>query len=249
MKYTMRLIIFSYFGCIHVLLLIVLLKTDFIPRVGHKLGITINQSEISDFYNRLLIYHTKIDKSVPPGAIVFIGDSIMQGICVSAIASPSVNYSISGDTTYGVLKRLAVYSSIENASAVVIAIGVNDMEFRSNTEILRNYSAMSKLIPKKVPVIFSAVLPIDENVLDKRLRRNQNRIKKLNSQLQKLVAKSENRFFVDVGPLLIDTKGDLADKFHVGDGVHLSEYGNTVLINQLKKAIETHALHISKSGP
>ena len=123
---------------LHLLLAIVLLKSNFIQKVEHKLGITSYQDEITDDFRRMLKYHMRMDGNVPNNSVVFIGDSITQGLAVTAVASPSINCGISCDTSYGVLKRIRRYKSIENASAVVIAIGVNDMKYRSNKKILWN---------------------------------------------------------------------------------------------------------------
>jgi lysophospholipase L1-like esterase len=179
-----------------------------------------------------------MDGNVPDGAVVFIGDSITQGLCVSAVVPSSVNYGIGNDTTIGVLQRLPKYKSIARASAVVIAIGINDMKFRSNEEILRNYSAIVCQMPENVPAIFSALLPLDEDVREEWQGRNQKRIQPLNNELEVFTRKSKNLFFVNAGPHLVDAHGNLADKFHDGDGVHLNQKGYAIWIKELQKIIE-----------
>ena len=230
----------AYLIGVHILLAVVLLKSDFIDRVEHKLGIhkTAEPPEITQHYHRMLHYHRRMDGNVPEGAILFIGDSITQGLCVSAIASPAVNYGIGSDTTTGVLQRLPYYNSIGRASAVVLAIGINDMKRRSNDEILENYRAIIAQIPKTIPVIVSAVLPLDEESRDDWQGRNQKRIKTLNSNIVNLAMVENNVFFVDAGPLLIDEAGNLADVYHDGDGVHLNSRGNAIWIDALKTEIQ-----------
>ena len=148
---------------IHLLLAVVLLKSDFIDRVQTKLGIQQSglSAEITPHFHRMLRYHKRMDGNVPDGSVVFIGDSITQGLCVSAITCPSVNYGIGSDTTLGVLQRLQDYRSIDRASAVLLAIGINDMKRRSNDEIFENYRLIIEQIPKTTPIVFSAVLPLD----------------------------------------------------------------------------------------
>jgi len=123
----------TYLIGIHLFLAVVLLKSDFNDRVEHKFGIhTAAQSpEITQHFHRMLHYHKRMDGNVPEGSVIFIGDSITQGLCVSAIASPAVNYGIGSDTTVGILQRLPYYNSIKRASAVVLAIGINDIRRRS----------------------------------------------------------------------------------------------------------------------
>ena len=183
----------------------------------------------------MLAYHSRMDGNIPKGSIIFIGDSITQSLCVSAITSPSVNYGIGNDTTFGVLQRLPVYKSITNAKTVIIAIGINDFLFRSNTEILKNYKLIIEQIPKKIPIIFSAVLPLDKKVTTKKWEGiNNSRIKKLNSKLKDLTTQFNNTSFIDIGSLLIDEEGNLSDRYHTRDGIHLNSKGNDIWIQKLK---------------
>ncbi len=233
-----RRIAVIYLIGIHVLLAVVLVKSDFIDRVQVRLGTQQAElsPEITEYFLGMLRYHKRMDGNVPDGSVVFIGDSITQGLCVSAVASPSVNYGIEGDTTLGVLQRLPDYRSIDRASAVVLAIGINDMKRRSNDEILENYRLIIEKIPKTIPIVFSAVLPLDEESREEWQGRN-HRIRQLNSSIQRLANIDSRVFFVDAGALLIDASGNLADKFHDGDGIHLNSQGNAIWINALRDGI------------
>lgn len=118
-----------YLLTVHALLIIVLLKSDFIDLVQNKLETcnhSVQSSELTPHYHRMLEYHKRMDGNVLTGSVIFFGDSITQGLCVSAVASHSVNYGIGSDTTFGVLERLKYYRSINRADVVVISIGVND---------------------------------------------------------------------------------------------------------------------------
>ena len=77
----------TYLIGIHVFLAVVLLKSDFINRVERKLGIHIatQSPEITEHFHRMLRYHKRMDGNVPEGSVIFIGDSITQGLCVSAM--------------------------------------------------------------------------------------------------------------------------------------------------------------------
>ncbi len=226
----------AYLIGIHILLAFVLLRSDFIDRAERKLGIHASP-EITEHFVTMLNFHRRMDGNVPERAVIFIGDSITQGLCVSAVASPSVNYGIGNDTTLGVLRRLSAYKSIERASVVVLAIGINDMIRRSNEEILENYRTIIEKIPKTTPIVLSALLPVDEESIDKWQRRNQQRIGKLNTSIEKLVKTDSRLFFVDAGPLLIDGSGNMDDKYHDGDGVHLNSKGNAIWIDVLRNGI------------
>jgi lysophospholipase L1-like esterase len=232
-------IVIIYIVCIHVLLGFALLKSGFVFRVQKKLGISeTKKTEDTKHFRKISGFYKHMDDNVPDGAVVFIGDSLIQGLCVSAVVPLSVNYGIAGDTTVGVLKRLPSYRSMRRAGAIVMAIGSNDIKFRTNEQTLQNYRAIAEKMPKNVPVIFSAVLPVDEKA-HKDWRGWNQRIKVLNADLQSFISNSKTLFFVDVGHFLVDDKGNLAHEYHVGDGLHLNSKGNAIWIKELQKTIRS----------
>jgi lysophospholipase L1-like esterase len=192
-------------------------------------------SELTEYYHRLVRYHNRMDGNVPDGSVIFIGDSITQGLCVSAVAPLSVNYGIGGDTTVGVLNRLSIYQSMNRASVIVMAIGINDMARRSNEEILKNYALITDKLPAATPVIFSAVLPLDDEIHP--WDDTNPRIKALNAGLKAFCETSSRLHYLDIGNLLVDKKGNLADEYHDGDGVHLNAKSNAIWIAELRKKI------------
>jgi lysophospholipase L1-like esterase len=228
-----------YFLAIHIALALVLLKSDFLEKVDRKYDFGFTQNEITDHYHRMLTYHSRMDSNVPEGSVIFIGDSLTQGLPVSAVAVPSVNYGIGSDTTLGVLKRIPEYLSINESAAVVVAAGINDMRRRSNEEIISNMGEISEAVPDSIPLIFSAVLPIDEQQKGPEREGWNQRIDSLNEQLSVFVEDEDNRYFVDAGDDLIDSERNLADQFHIGDGVHLSSEGNSIWIEHLKDTLRS----------
>lgn len=222
---------------IHFVLGVVLIKSDFIPRAKAKLGFPADKIEITEHFHRMHTFHSRMDSNLPNQSVIFIGASNIQGLAVSAVTSPSVNYGIGGDTTAGVLKRLPTYKSINNAKAVVINIGGNDLKFRTDEVILSNIQSIAEHIPHKIPIIFCSIFPIDEDVRTSSRGRTNKRIKKLNSKIKFWTEKYDNIHYLDTGQTLIDANGNLADEFHIGDGLHLNSQGYDVWIQQLKVAI------------
>jgi len=51
------------------------------------LGISAQNADrdITAHYKRMMVYHRYMEGSVPDGAVLFIGDSITQGLCVVAV--------------------------------------------------------------------------------------------------------------------------------------------------------------------
>jgi lysophospholipase L1-like esterase len=232
-------LLIGYIIFVHLFLLLALVKSDFISRVGYMVGlIRPVVPEITEHFKEMIKYHKRMDPNVPDGAVIFIGDSITQGLYVSAVTTHSVNYGIGSDTTIGVLKRLPTYHSLERASVCVMAIGVNDLQRRENEEILKNYSLILQAVPPHLPLILNAVLPVDERVRDDLAGMNR-RIRTLNRSLKALCkAESAKCTFVDPGRKLMDPSGNLKAKYQVGDGIHLNGFGNAIWIQELKGIIQ-----------
>ncbi|HDP35802.1 MAG TPA: hypothetical protein ENN29_11915, partial [Candidatus Hydrogenedentes bacterium] len=182
------------------------------------------EGELTEHFRRMTTYHGRMDGNVPEGAVLFIGDSITQGLCVAAVSARGVNYGIGSDTTAGVLERLPLYRSMERAAAVVLAIGVNDLRRRDDEAILENFAAIISYCAKRAPLVVSAVLPLDEQVKTVDENRNE-RIAALNEKIAALCERNERCIFVDASPLLRDASNNLSPEYHVGDGVHPNTAG------------------------
>lgn len=234
---TKRKLAFVYLIIIHVSLVVILAKTDFISRVISRIGFENNASELTPYFYTMLTHHKWMDGSVPIGAIIIIGDSITQGLAVSAVSANSVNFGIGSDTTVGVLERLPDYKSLSRARAIILAIGVNDLRRRSNDAIVNNYKKILNQLPINIPIIASAILPIDEEIKNKR-GLNNNRISALNIAIRSLGESHKNVYFANPTKQLIDSDNNLLDLYHVGDGVHLNTRGYDVWIRELRKALE-----------
>ena len=151
-----------YLVLLHLLLLLVLVKSDFIELAAVKFGKL--PKELTPSYYSLLAFQKRVDEQLSADSVIFIGDSLIQGLAVSEIAPNSVNYGIGADTTLGVLTRLGFYKSLSRARIIFIMIGLNDLKRRSNAEIITNYQKILEAMPKDRAVIIGAILPVDEKV-------------------------------------------------------------------------------------
>lgn len=188
--------------------------------------------EFTSYYYTLVRQHQRIDPNVPHGAVIFIGDSMIQGLAVAAVAERGVNYGISGDTTAGVLKRLSVYQSLSRAGGIVVLVGVNDLGMGRGDTLIDNYREILASLPRDRNIVVSAILPIDEHVL--RFPSGNSQIQEMNAQLETLCGQFSQVSFTNPGPSLADHGGNLRNEFHVGDGIHLNRAGYRVLIDALK---------------
>ncbi|PWQ97329.1 GDSL-type esterase/lipase family protein [Leucothrix arctica] len=218
---------------IHAIAILAVLETDLAYRIDRKLGLgLITSKELTSFYTNMVGSQEQLDGSVKTGSVIFLGDSITQGLNVAAITHPAINYGIGMDTTYGLINRLPKYQSLSRASHIIVAIGINDLirTHRNNDEILDNFSHIFKLLPVGIPVTVQAILPVDERVTTQGFNL---RVDQINQALA-LLAKSHGARFLDMSHLLINDQGNLKTEYHVGDGLHLSTSAYQVWIDTLK---------------
>ena len=232
-------LLWLYILFLHILIIAVLIKPDMIPRIRTRLGFAKKtkkeKPELSPVFDDMVSYQIKLDKNVPDGSVLFIGDSITYALYVDAVSENAVNFSIPGDTTTGVLKRLNKYTSLSRAKTVILSIGVNDIPRRDNAETIAQYQKILNMIPEHVPVICSGALPVDM----KKMKWHPNdKIRDLNKRLKKLVASRKNSVFVDSFDKLLDADGQIDFRYHIGDGIHLTYPAYNIWIADLKEALE-----------
>jgi len=118
-----------------------------------------------------------------------------------------------------------------------LAIGVNDMKFRDNHQIVENYRRILQVLPEKVSVVCSAVLPVNEDIYSNPSIVNNTRITDLNASLKVLCPTDLRCIFVDARRRLIDANGNLSAAFQDGDGIHLNAVGNHIWIEELRDGL------------
>jgi lysophospholipase L1-like esterase len=228
---------------LHGVLLWRLARGDRGRRLWSRLGWvkTAAAAELTETYYARVGHHALSLDRIPPQPLVLIGDSITQGLEAQRLHPNALNYGINGDTTLGVKQRIPLYAGVlKRSRAVVLAIGINDLRFRSNQELLTNYWAILTHLPP-VPVLVSSILPVDEAAMDRlhALRGYNQRIQAINQALQHRLAGQAGRLFVDHTASL-DENGDghLDRQFHCGDGLHLSAKGYDRWIQNLRQHLQ-----------
>lgn len=226
-------ILIIYLIGVHLLIGMILWKSDFIPKVKSRLGGEAHVDERSKFFLDMRCYHSRSVDLVPEGSVFFIGDSIIQGLCVDAVIQPSVNYGIGGDTTVGVLERMGDYA-YDRASAVVLCIGGNDLKFREPVAVLDNVKIFVDRIDPPLPIIVSSV-PLEDESVRPASRHINGQIIQLNALLEQLTTHSSRLHFCDHSNL--SESGQLLRRLHVGDGMHPNNEGNRILAANFKSVI------------
>ena len=217
----------AYVGLLHVLLAVLVFKTNFLELAAKTIWGT-PQVEWSEDIYRGIAEQAALDGATPPGAVLLLGDSIMSQVPPGSVGAGVRNFGINGDTTAILRLRLATLRSLATARAAVFAVGVNDLKFRPQEEIVANYAALLAAVPERVGVVVVSVLPVDEAV--ERIRRRPDlrnaAIAALNARLQPMCAQRAGCRYLDAWPGMSDpVRGGLAVAWHAGDGWHLSPRG------------------------
>ncbi len=230
-----KICIALYVLSLHVILSIIILKPEMAEKIYKQLYERRQEFKFGDHFHDMATFHRRVDKNVPNGAVVFVGDSMTQGLAVSAVAPVSVNFGIGGDTTEGVLHRMDSLHSLKKSSVVVLAIGINDLKYRSDEAIVASYKKIIQAMNEHSPVLVSAILPVDEEIL---LKPGYNsRIEKLNKEISIICHRHRNCAYLDMRPDLINEIGQLGTNYHLGDGIHLNAEGYEIWIKGLKAAL------------
>jgi lysophospholipase L1-like esterase len=175
------------------------------------------------------------------GAVVFLGDSITQGWGGGlGAAFPGIkvaNRGISGDTTRGVLIRLAEDVLSVHPAAVVLLIGTNDLEEGATPEtIVGNLKLILGALEKsdpRMPIVLCQVFPSADVK-----KRPSAQIKAINALYLAAVKGNPRINFVETWPLFADAQGDaIAAEFP--DLLHPNEAGYAKWAAALRPVLAT----------
>lgn len=231
-----KTLIIIWLVAIHAFTALAIWDTDLPYRIDRKLDLgLLNPPEITHYYEDMLGSHLQLDGSVEAGSVVFLGDSLTQGLNVAAVTHQAINYGIGMDTSLGLLKRVTQYQSLEKASTIIVAIGINDLirVKRSPANILQHYQSILDSLPATANVIMQAVFPVDERIS---LTGTNAQIKQLNESLQAL-ATQQGHTFINLKGQFTDNSDNLKQALHIGDGLHLSTEGYALWIKTLRQLI------------
>lgn len=175
-------------------------------------------------------------EAIPDGAILLLGDSIIERTDATSVGPDVHNLGIASLTTLTMAPFLPALRPLRGARAVVLGIGGNDLGFRPHADILRDYSTLLAAIPAAVPLIIIGVLPMNEAdpfVQAWPALRNAN-IDRLNVDIRAACTARPGCAFLWTQPFLADATGNLRDDMHAGDGRHLSDKGSRQLVAAIR---------------
>lgn len=214
----------------HLFSAVLIVKTDFIPKVKIKLGVV--AATPNPHVPNMVRYHQWMDSSVPDKAVIFLGDSITQGLATAAIAQYSVNYGIGSENTAQLIDAIPTYKSLTRSSLIVLAIGINDIAEGMKPGLNDRYKKIVDALPGKTPLIWSGVMPTQKQQIAF------SDIAEANDVITALCEKRGNCIFVDTWKFLADKDGQPITRYFLDDGVHLSPEGYKAWIVALKQAMQ-----------
>ncbi|GAB3124016.1 GDSL-type esterase/lipase family protein [Glaciibacter psychrotolerans] len=166
-------------------------------------------------------------------SIVFIGDGLVAGGRWEEWLPDYdvINLGVGGETTDGVLARLDNVVELQ-PSAVVLAIGTNDLGWRRSDEyVVRNIETILVTLRKQLPtvrILIHSVFPRErEFVLP---------IQSINRHLWQFAPTTRARY-LDLWPVLAEPDGELKSVFTT-DRLHLNAQGYAAWLAELKFGLE-----------
>ena len=155
-----KIALYLYIISIHLILLLIIIQPSIITTIKNKL---ITNNNMNSFYYSMLAYHQRLDRNIKDNAVLFLGDSLIQGLAVSSVTPYAVNYGIGHDTTEGLINRLPLYNSLHKVKLIVLEIGHNDLYIHSEEDIINNFKVIFDFLSPNTKIIVNSIFPIDEN--------------------------------------------------------------------------------------
>lgn len=165
-------------------------------------------------------------------SVVFAGDSIVNWWASLASQFPQssiYNSGVAGGSSRTLKKRLDWSVLNLNPSAVVIMIGINDLNAKKRRPVVTE--EIVQLIHRKdpgVPVILCEVLPCKDC-------RGKDLIPELNAYYKQLASKKQNIEFCETYDAFV-TEGGVWNQGLFRDGVHPNQEGYKVLAGQVRES-------------
>ena len=163
-----------------------------------------------------------LSESIPPRAVVFLGDSITELAPLDELFPdlPVVNRGIGWDTSVDVLDRLD--EAVIDPSIVSLLIGTNDLHTSRSTKDPVGIASRVGTIIDRIRATAPGALVLVNGVLP-RTSLYAPRLRALNAQYRD-IAQRTGSTYVDAWPALADREGSLRAEF-TSDNLHLTPAG------------------------
>lgn len=243
-------LILLYGLAIHILMVILLFKTDAYLILRERIGLVPIEIESTDFYRKMVGYHRRQLTNVEDNTLVFLGDSMVHGLNVSSLSPNALNLGIGGDTVSAMTKRVQSYPELQKAKGVVVGIGINSIGYRSTEEITQEQKGLMNEMDSLAIQLWLAILPTSQSYSENK-RKNLAEIEHVNTDAERICDTIRNCHFLRVPPDLLASNGYLNENVH-SDGIHLNRLGYAIWQAAIKNALEglpKSATNQTEEGP
>lgn len=178
------------------------------------------------FERMLAAHYAEVDRLVPPGATLVVGDSLLMAI-PGVLVPTGVNLSIGGETMARLAARLGGIASRQRAAAVVLGGGTNDLlEGRDTPAILEAWRQALAMVPETARVVCVGVPDGPAGRLDRP------RVATLNAGIDEHCrARGGHMVHIALG------RGEFGDGAFDADGVHLTLSTRFLLARAIARAL------------
>lgn len=214
-----KLALVAYVAAVHAALAFAV----FVPTARVRLGIEIPGHAHIQAMRAL---HARSDPLVPPGAAIFLGDSITQGMPVDAVAPIAVNYGIGWQDTEELARSIPIYRSLSRAGSIFLNIGTNDMG--RGRDMHYQFAKVLALLPDR-PLVWSAIVPGT---------RGEKEIASANKIAREMCAQRPGCTFVDTWSFLADASGRPIAPLYV-DAIHPGPAGYAKWVEVLRPHVSS----------
>ncbi len=215
-----------YLVAIHLMALALFWLSTWPGVIAWKLGLGSRWVEFDYFFDQRRGQVRNRADAAEPGAILFIGDSLLATLDTGALTDRAVSLAIPGDTARRVAARLHDYHRLAEARLVFIHVGTNDLRFRTPAELERPFARILHTVPEAVPVILSGILPVDDRVFP---YYGNAQVRAANEIMARLCRARPGCLWIQPGKELVDETGNLDPRYQDRhDGLHLNIEGNRI---------------------
>lgn len=197
-----------------------------------------------DLFIYPLYTHFALKNLLPNDPLFLVGDSMIRGLDVQAIAPTAVNFGLSGDNTAGVLYRIKTYPkvipSFATAKSLVLAVGINNLGIGASADYLipKHISLMLSQRPTEQHVVLNGIFPVDEAINPLEFAGYNKRISVINRKLESVCNAFPNCTFLNAGKIMVSRYGNLTSRYHKkNDAVHLSPEAYAIWVKELRNSL------------
>lgn len=224
----------TYAILVHLFVIILLFKTD----AWNSFSAYFSDTSPARDYQIRVAHQIRVARNLVPDQWLFLGDSMIEGLNVSAIRPNAVNFGIGHDRVAWLIDRIALYDKQIYNTTWVVGVGVNDIDHQSPDTLVKSMEQWLDSLPSEQRIFLLGALPIAASRREDADEFNE-KVHRYNEWLMQLANKHDARYYIAPPTKLLE--GDfLLESVHDRDGLHLNQAGYTIWIEHLRDALKPY---------